>query len=215
MIRFQDMTPEVYVSESRDFQLFCRLYDAVFNGVKFNSDDIVNSLDPKLCKNELLTLLQTKIGFFTNISMTDNALRYVLSAFPYLLKQKGNLLGVYQAVYVFLRINQLSSDAIVTIKNNPKYEISIGIKSPVSNTEILQEILKYIVPTGYKVHYFYYTNIEQISNLIYSDSLNYKIVSIYNNSMVRDSSDIADQFDNRTLGAVDTVAISRESNTTE
>jgi hypothetical protein len=38
MIKTQLLTPEVYYKESRDFQLFGRLYDSVFNYLKTEID---------------------------------------------------------------------------------------------------------------------------------------------------------------------------------
>ena len=40
MFRLQNNVPEVYVDKSRDFQLFCRLYDSCFGGVKFSIDSM-------------------------------------------------------------------------------------------------------------------------------------------------------------------------------
>lgn len=38
----QEMVPEVYCRESRDFQILCRAYDSVLSGVKFDVDTIKN-----------------------------------------------------------------------------------------------------------------------------------------------------------------------------
>ena len=110
MIRLQDKTPEVYCSESRDFQLFCRLYDCVVNGIKFDIDTIPDILDAMTCRSSMLQLLQTKVGFFTNKQLTDDALRYVLTAFPMMVKNKGSLKAVQQAVNVFFKVNGIRSE---------------------------------------------------------------------------------------------------------
>lgn len=49
--RLQNNVPEVYVKESRDFQLLCRLYDCILNGVKFDIDSMLNITDSKSCSN--------------------------------------------------------------------------------------------------------------------------------------------------------------------
>ena len=40
LFRTQDNVPEIYVNESRDFQLLCRLKDVMINGVKYAIDSI-------------------------------------------------------------------------------------------------------------------------------------------------------------------------------
>ena len=51
VFRIEKNVPEIYVRESRDFQLFCRLYDCVFDGVKFDIDSMLNVLDTHSCNN--------------------------------------------------------------------------------------------------------------------------------------------------------------------
>ena len=46
MFRIQDNVPEVYVEESRDFQLFSRIYDFAFQSCKLRVDSLQYSNDP-------------------------------------------------------------------------------------------------------------------------------------------------------------------------
>ena len=46
MIKLQDMTPDVYYNQSRDFQFIGRLYDIVLNSVKTNADLIIAGIVP-------------------------------------------------------------------------------------------------------------------------------------------------------------------------
>ena len=89
MFRLQNNTPSYYVNNSRDFQLFCRLYDYINNGVKFDIDSIININDPLKINDRLLNLYGSKVGFFTNKNINTNVLRRILKAFPYLIKYKG------------------------------------------------------------------------------------------------------------------------------
>ena len=50
IINVQEMTPQIYTEESRDFQLLSRLYDCVFNGMKFDTDSIVELIDTQQCR---------------------------------------------------------------------------------------------------------------------------------------------------------------------
>lgn len=54
MFRIQDNVPEVYINESRDFQLISRLYDILFSGTKYDIDSMVNVLDATLIKDSMI-----------------------------------------------------------------------------------------------------------------------------------------------------------------
>ena len=84
------MTPQVYSEESRDFQLLCRIGDFAFNEVKYETDSITNIINTDKIKDNILPLLQTKVGFFSNTtSLTSDELRLVLKIFPYIIKLKS------------------------------------------------------------------------------------------------------------------------------
>lgn len=160
VFRLQHNVPEVYVNESRDFQLLCRAYDCINDAVKFDIDTIADVTDTNICNSRLLPLLQTKLGFFSDEQLDNDALRYVLKAFPFMIRNKGSKKGIEQAIYTFLKIHSIDTDVLVSITNADDidpYSIKIGINSSFKDTTILQEMLKYIIPTGYVVEVFFYT----------------------------------------------------------
>ena len=150
LFRLQEHTPSAYTNDSRDFQLMLRLYDCVNNGVKYYIDSIIDSLNTDLCNSELLSLLKTKVGFFSNVEFTDRESRYILKSFPYIMKYKGSERGIEQAVRVFMAAEGISASNKVFI-DATTHEIEIFIESPLVETKMLEEMLKYIIPTGYLV----------------------------------------------------------------
>ena len=171
IFRVQEKTPEVYTNTSRDFQLIGRLYDCVINGIKFDTDSILDIIDTDNIDSKLLKLLQTKLGFFTTKDITDDDLRYVLEAFPIIVKNKGSLKGIEQAVSVFLKLNHIKSNVKIDIFNNTEahpYVIQIYLNMPYTDTYLLDEILKYILPTGYVVSYDFYNDIGSFDTILES-----------------------------------------------
>ena len=65
LLRMQNRTPPIYCEESRDFQLLCRLYDTIVNGLLFDIETITDIINTKNIRSSFLQLLQTKLGFFT------------------------------------------------------------------------------------------------------------------------------------------------------
>ena len=171
LFRVQEKTPEVYTSTSRDFQLLGRLYDCIINGVKFDTDSILDIINTDNIDNKLLKLLQTKLGFFSSKDITDESLRYILKAFPKIVKNKGSLKSIRQAVCTFLKLNGIKSKVrIKKINNNlsEPYIIEIGLDEKINNIYILNEIFKYILPTGYIVSYIYYKDFNDIDFVLES-----------------------------------------------
>lgn len=189
LFRVQDKTPEVYTDTSRDFQLIGRLYDCVINGIKFDIDSIPDLICTDTCDSKLLSLLQTKLGFFSKAQIPDDDLRYVLKAFPDILKNKGSLKGIEQAVRVFLKLNHMKSDIRIDVINKSishPYVIQIGLDLGFKDTLILDEILKYIIPTGYSIAYSFYNDIGSFDiNLESKIGTNIIIIKDSANSLLR------------------------------
>lgn len=157
MIRLQDNVPQVYVEQSRDFQLFCRLYDCINNGVRYDINSMLLILDPMKVSDRMLNLLCTKVGFFTNRNYDSKILRYILVAFPYALKYKGSKHGIEIAVSTILkaeadfRVAEVNDEIIKTtveIDSN-EHVIRIFTTVEINNKNALKDFLKYIMPVGY------------------------------------------------------------------
>lgn len=216
LIRLQNNVPEPYIRQSRDFQLLSRAYDCIINGVKFDIDTIDTLTNTAQCSTRVLQLLQTKLGFFSNENITDDELRYVLQAFPTIMKNKGSLLAIKQAVRVYLKLMKLDIDVNITVtgKNDIEpYTVKIGLRTGFTDTTVLDEILKYILPTGYEFTYVFYTSIsnkDEEGNVRDPMKLKSSVTAIYvsdeRNSEVRGSS-YTDATQERLLGAVDTVEV--------
>lgn len=149
MFRVEQNVPEVYVEQSRDFQLYSRLYDLVFQSARFSIDSMEQVSDTMRCNDKLLPLIATKVGFFTDLNLTNYADRQVLSAFPYIIKYKGSLMGIQLVANLFERIMNVKSS--VEQKDRNKVVIKFEDYSP--NVKLLYALLDYIRPTGLVIDY--------------------------------------------------------------
>ena len=118
------MVPYVYPNQSRDFQIFLRYYNYIFNGVKHDIDQIKDVVDTEECNNKILYLLQSKVGFFSNAKLTDDELRHAISAFPYIIRNKGSRKAISQAINVFCKTYKIDQGykIIVYNKDTNKFE---------------------------------------------------------------------------------------------
>lgn len=204
LIRMQNNVPETYVNQSRDYQLLCRLYDVVMNGVKYNIDALGNITDNAHIQSNLLSLLQTKVGFFES-EVTDDKLRYLLDAFPYIMKNKGSLKGIEQVLNVYLKMNHINTPVQVFV-NTQDCTIIVTIKSNVIlDTKIIEDVMNYVIPTGYSVEYHFVADMvtSPVITDINQEITKYKLTQY--NSIVRGGTIVDDA--NRFANAVDTVQI--------
>ena len=153
MFRVQDNVPEVYVNYSRDFQLFCRLYDVIFTGVRYSIDSMEYLTDSRRCNEETIELLQRKLGMFNSLNISAKEMSYLLDAFPYIIRNKGNIRAIEAVLRVFQRI---AADPTITFsvnysKFNENHLISIDVSGGIRYLDLIRGILNYVVPTGYGI----------------------------------------------------------------
>lgn len=218
LFRVQENTPDVYYEESRDFQLLGRLYDCVINGLKYDIDSVEYLIDTKNCKSKILQLLETKLGFFTNQTYNDNDLRYILRAFATMVKNKGSVLAIQQAINVFLKLNHITSAIKIWYISNstvvygtqvPDHTIVVGLTSQIDNWSLLLDVLRYLLPTGFGFYFYFYSDLSTQDTLALDDNAHLIFVSDNLNSQVR-GSDYTDDYENRLLGAVDTMYVASD-----
>jgi hypothetical protein len=186
--RVQDNVPEIYVNESRDFQLLCRLYDCIINGVKFDIDSMKFLTDTKNCNSRVLDLLKSKVGFYNDKYIFSDDMRKVLEAFPHIIKYKGSKEAVLQTVCLFMKVNRVRSDCKIDFDND-KREIRIGIKSPVSNYIVIDEIMKYILPTGYTYYCYSYKSPDNTNIKVNYQQKLYLLQTSYDGYIITKKSD--------------------------
>ena len=171
------------------------------------ADQLLYLNDALLISNNLLPLLQTKVGFWSNFEFTDDALRLVCDVFDLVVRKKGSRDGIVQSIQVFLRTLGLTTDFDIFIQNrdaqgNDVYYIEIGINATWHDTTLLREILRYILPTGYILRIYFYDLLKFIDkSLLYSDFVLTTSATTYNASKVRNEyySSTTDQW--KVLGA--------------
>ena len=155
MFRLQENVPEVYVKQSRDFQLISRIFDISNNALRFNVKSTSTILDPMLANERILPLLASRVGFFPKSDYNTHALRLVIDAFPYIVRYKGSKLGIEMAVNTILKAEENYSESKVLIdKLNSK--ILIYCSQSIIDETLLRDVLSYIIPIGYEIEIGFY-----------------------------------------------------------
>ena len=172
MFKLQNHVPPIYVEESRDFQLLLRLYDCIDGGNKFDASTIIEVLNPIKANDRILPLLATRVGFFTDKYIDGNVLKYIIAGFPYMIKNKGTQLGVEEAVNIILKAEN-SLDPPVINYNKLSNTFEIATSTFLYNKTALDELLKYVLPTGTKYSTYTYSQVKSFeTNLNTKSKLN-------------------------------------------
>jgi len=191
IIYFDENVPEFYVKGSRDFQLLTRLLTFALNSAKVEADQLLYLNDALLTNNNLLSLLQTKVGFWSNYEFTDDAMRLVCDVFDLIVRRKGSRTGIIEAIEIYLRTLGISTDFDIFIQNkdvdgNFIYKIEIGINALWHDSTLLREILRYILPTGYVLSIYFYDLLKFIDkSILYSDFVLVSSGSNYQTAKIR------------------------------
>lgn len=217
VFRTSEHTPDVYSRKSRDFQLFCAILDMLFGALKYNINSIRDITDTSQCNERLLPYLQTKLGFYTNLKISGEDLRLILRAFPTIVHNKGSRIGIEQAIQVFLKLQGLDANSEVKITNyiendaENSYVVNISITSKLTDTSVLTEILKYVLPAGYKLKYSFLIGGDTTNNIHYKDSVTIVNTQQVLSSGLRPANDATENYD-KLISRVDTGMLVENSN---
>ena len=171
MFRTQNNVPQIYPDKSRDFQLLCRLKDVVFNSTKYAIDSIRHTANTLEMNNVLLPLLKSKVGFLSDDQLAENELRTLLNAFPYLVRLKGTKAAISEAIYTWFKINRMTGDLVSIEIDNTNHSILLNIDSLDADTQLLDELFRYLLPTAYTIEYRFATSLKASENIAFNDEL--------------------------------------------
>lgn len=169
MIRCQELVPDYYIEESRDFQVLCRLYDYTFNALKYNSDTMMSLTNTKLAKDTVLPLIGDKFGIYDKHSYAN---REMLTALPTAVKNKGSLhsvkillnayldsLNIFDYAVAYHSKDQKSADevsAMLSREIKPYTIVIVLSTSPkLVDLHVLDEYLRMVIPCGMIVEYVF------------------------------------------------------------
>jgi hypothetical protein len=150
-----DKVPEVYVSESRDFQTFVTLLSIVQNSILQDVDNIPKILDTINCPGPYVRYLSSKLGLFLgdNIEISEFGLKVLLTAFPDIMRHKGSKLGVTKCVNAFSRAYNLKLAPQIEFDETNYGIVYINFDSgdvDFTNSELLKSLMMYVLPAGYE-----------------------------------------------------------------
>ena len=81
----------------------------------------------------------------------------MLNAYPLILKNKGNKLGIQYAINTFVKIKNIKTEISVTV-DNETHTINIFTEENITDLGLLVTLLQHVLPTGYVYKQSYFTS---------------------------------------------------------
>lgn len=159
MIKLQDLTPEVYYRQSRDFQYIGRLYDLVLNSVKTNTDMIYDIPNSDAAGSKMIDLLTLTLGFKPKHNYSVKQLAAICSIFQTILRNKGSVYAIELACTALLHAEGITDECKVYF-DEKTYTATIMISQELSDISLLNDLLDYILPAGISCIIVRSTNID-------------------------------------------------------
>lgn len=161
--RLENNVPNIYTEVSRDFQLFCKLFN-IYLGANLNrAYTVPYILDVDKCDESLLYALANMQGFVTDKYIPPNILRSICKVFPFCIKRKGTKRAIEvmsQAVLSTDRlVYQVSVDLVrEEVDGNGDSKTVYKIYIQCNTTQVgyipyLKEALRFIIPAGWDVYF--------------------------------------------------------------
>ena len=147
MIKYERLTPQVYYKESRDFQLFGRIYDVIFNYLKYNTLIIQDYSKNINTDSKLLELMCNTLGFKTKHNYNDLELSALCSIFLKCMKAKGSIKAIKLLLDMITCIENSSSEAQI-IRDYEGQSLSILIPADITDWTLIRDVMDYIMPAG-------------------------------------------------------------------
>lgn len=160
--QLENNVPEVYVEESRDFQLLCRLIDVYLRGTIDRAASIIRSIDLDKCNEGLLPAIAWMQGFTTHMYIPPKVLRNICRVFPYCIKRKGTEDAIYTMAQAVLSTDRLIYNIDCSIRKaelTDNFLIEIVCYANDHYIPYLAEALRFIVPAGWDIRYRFYRTV--------------------------------------------------------
>lgn len=174
-MKVENLVPQVYYKESRDFAYIGRLFEIVFNYIKTNADLVSAKSISENANPLVVKLITDTLGFKPKHEYITKDLISLASVFTSLLRDKGSEKAINLAVQILLNSQKLKGNINQQYLNkdlgSDSYDWAILIPSEMKDVVLLEDLFDYILPAGvtYQIITTSFSSIENITVISSSD----------------------------------------------
>ena len=150
-MRVENLVPQVYYKESRDFAFIGRLIELTINYMKTAADNVDVNLTENI-DNYLLQLLADNLGFKLRHNYNTKDLLYVCTSLYTLYKNKGSKKAIAEAVQLLINSQNIKQkvvwDANLRWDTVKEKNLILEIPDKLSDVILIEDLFDYILPAG-------------------------------------------------------------------
>lgn len=145
VVKLESFVPDIY-KESRDFRVFLKLLDIMYESVKYDADNWITLYDPMKTPQDFLPLLGEMMGFDNDVKFSIAELRIMLNNFIELIRNRGSRLGIRRTIISILNAKYAS--------NTDNDELSQELRSAIHQLDYLNDAIFFDYDTGHiQIHF--------------------------------------------------------------
>jgi len=149
MINLEKDTPVEYSKQSRDYQVFVFLFNALFNQIKMYTD-LIKNIWTDMPDTRLLDLRSYTLNFIPKFDWDNNDLLGVTNCFKHILRSKGTTGAIVQCLEILSRIKGIEllpadADPVVV---TPDGVVQLYVSEEIDDIGNIEDLLRYILPAG-------------------------------------------------------------------
>lgn len=189
-MKVENMVPQVYYKDSRDFSYIGRLFEVAFNFYKSGSDIVAKGLRDENATS-LIDLMCSSLGFKIKHKYINQDLIAISGSFANILKKKGSKEAIEECVKILLNAQYLSEVYYVSA-NNETCVLTVYISSSAQDTILLEDLFDYILPAGwiYRIYKITISNVEYNDRFVYSDYVEHYLMTLRQLSQISRPEDV-------------------------
>ena len=208
-MKVENLVPEVYYKESRDFAFVARCFELIFNYMKSSAQCVDVNYLTEASDSSVIELLADTIGFTAKHRYDNKNLLAIIGSFQHLLRNKGSIYAVELAIRILMTaqglydksnigsICEIASESEI-VKDTDKWKLIIYLPEQLSDIVLLEDLFDYILPAGmiYEIRKYSEGSGRLESEIPFTDSLDMykdKDLDKYNSLVINNSDDAAEK----------------------
>lgn len=147
----ENLVPEVYYKESRDFAYAGRVFEVLFNYMKTAAACVNVNYNVDSTSASIIDLLTDSLGFTAKHPYDIKNLVAIINSFQSLLRLKGSILAIETAIKILMNAQEilpLDTKDLCEIDSEDEFLLNIYLPENLSDIVLLEDLFDYLLPAG-------------------------------------------------------------------
>lgn len=154
----ENLVPDVYYDESRDFAYIGRVIEVLLNYMKSSADCVSVHYNNDAASANIVDLLADSLGFTAKHAYNLSNLVAIVNSFQTMLRYKGSIVAIDMAIKILMNVQKLmpltTLGDVCQISDDDPYLLNIYLPEDLDDIVLLEDLFDYLLPAGmyYVIH---------------------------------------------------------------